>query len=431
MKKRNFIRIICIVLCVAFMCAAFVGCGNKKGKTLMSIGKHTISVNMYELFMTRYKANLAYAGSNVTSDAFWNTIADKETQSTYDTYFQSKVFESCKTYLVVLYLFEEEGLKLSDAVVKEIDKKLKEFVEYDGDGSKNAFNSLIADYGVNYNILREVYLLEAKYDALITHYYGKDASQISPEVKNDFLRDNYYCFKQCFLPYYYYVYETDKDGNVVYYNKNTNQYAYDTENGERKTDDDGKYIKDKFGNDVYYKEDGSVAYDEKNGMRVEIDENKDDKCDTEYYDKDKQNEILKQAEELTKQAQDMNMSLSLFGALIDEYSSADDKFEYLQSSTSYAYDYVANIAKALGKAKEGDVVMVESEYGCHIIMKCEPEDNAYEKDEYKGVFSEFSSYIMKQLLEERCKPHYDKIKIDDKVMALVPSFKEVNTNYYY
>jgi formylmethanofuran dehydrogenase subunit D len=135
--------------------------------------------------------------------------------------------------------------------------------------------------------------------------------------------------------------------------------------------------------------------------------------------------------ELTKQAQDMNMSLSLFGALIDEYSSADDKFEYLQSSTSYAYDYVANIAKALGKAKEGDVVMVESEYGCHIIMKCEPEDNAYEKDEYKGVFSEFSSYIMKQLLEERCKPHYDKIKIDDKVMALVPSFKEVNTNYYY
>jgi hypothetical protein len=59
------------------ICAVFSGCGSKKGKTLMSIGKHTISVNMYELFMTRYKANLAYAGSNVTSDAFWNTIADK------------------------------------------------------------------------------------------------------------------------------------------------------------------------------------------------------------------------------------------------------------------------------------------------------------------------------------------------------------------
>ena len=73
------------------------------------------------------------------------------------------------------------------AKLEEIETDLNELIRTDGDGSKTKLNSVLANYGVNYKMLKEYYVMKAKFSAVQDHIY----STMGPNVKGDYLKENY------------------------------------------------------------------------------------------------------------------------------------------------------------------------------------------------------------------------------------------------
>ena len=162
-ENKQMKKIFIVALAFVIVAMSLTGCSSK-GKTLMSLDGSEISVNMFQLFLSRQKGMLCSSygyGTKALADSFWDTVMDVS-GTTYNDYYTELVLENTKTYLAALKLFDEKGLKLPDSYVDEIDAELDRLVEQDGSGSKSKFNSVLAEFGVNYNILREAYIIEAK-----------------------------------------------------------------------------------------------------------------------------------------------------------------------------------------------------------------------------------------------------------------------------
>ncbi|MBQ5362660.1 MAG: hypothetical protein IIU63_04860, partial [Clostridia bacterium] len=254
--KHFRLKLLVLLLALSLCLPLLAGCSGKSGKTLIEIEGVKVSVNVYELLLSRMKGALARAqGTAIETNDFWTTVVDTE-NTTYEEYLRDAILENAKTYAVGTYLHDKVyGLKLPKATMDAIDAELADFIEYDGDGSKAAFNRVLSEFGVNYNILREVYVMEAKIDALKVHLYGANASKIADTVKDEYCQEHFVRFKQVFLASYYYVCETDANGDDIYYTDNSlgnKIICYDKENGVTKTDKDGNVIKDKDGYEVYF-----------------------------------------------------------------------------------------------------------------------------------------------------------------------------------
>jgi hypothetical protein len=244
--KKAILRLCALLLVALLLLPTLASCGARTGKAMLTLEKDgikvSISVNVYELLLTRMKGTLAFYGYTAngvkpTDRAFWD-YTDKFNGTdlqTIDEYYRGQIYNNCRTFLVALYLFEREGLSLTAAEQAKIRERLDELVLSDGGGSKTKLNAVLSSYGVNYDILKEVYTIEAKIKALQNHLYGESASKLGPEIKNEYLEKNYVHFRQVFLAAYHYVYETDKNGDDIYYyadgDKKGHVY-YDIYNGE-------------------------------------------------------------------------------------------------------------------------------------------------------------------------------------------------------
>lgn len=205
-------NIISVFLSLVLLVSFLVSCSGT-GETLMTYEDKTLSVSTYEFLLTRMKGTLASYGYDVSDDDFWNSIISSDGM-TYDDYFRTTMLKQACYYLIAEVLFDEEGLTLSDEKIAEIDKKMDKLVE--NAGSKFKLNSELSMCGVNYNMLREIYITEAKVAALKEHFYGKDGEKIDSEIKEEFLNANYVSFKQVFLAGYAYETETDAKGDTVF-----------------------------------------------------------------------------------------------------------------------------------------------------------------------------------------------------------------------
>ena len=437
MKKRTVKLLVLLLTCTLCM-GMLAGCSGKHGKTLLSLEGSKLSVNVYELMLTRMKGALAKQQYQVDSNAFWTTVVDKD-GSTYEDFFRLTVLENAKTYVVGEYLFDEVyGLTLPKETVDAIDAELAEFVEYDGDGSKTALNKVLAEYGVNYDILRDAYIIEAKIAALKVHLYGENASKIAANVQEEYYQENYLCFKQIFLASYYYQVEQDKNGDDIYFIKNSLGnlvICYDTENGTTKTDEFGKVIKDKDGYDVYFTEDGKIAYDkekgttsyifDKNGQPIVMD-----------YTKAELAEIEKKAKEAKDKIPDgefaaFEMLMEAQGEDQDAQTYENGYFLYNDPDNYASYPYLQDIVRELDKMEVGQTALVSSDYGYHVIMKYPLPEGAYAEDENKDWFEGFEEGLIDTMFMTLCEPYMSKVEVDTDLLATVPPMKELGTNFYY
>ena len=271
MKKILF-RALALILVIMMLVAPLSSCS--KGQAMLTLkadGKtYSISVNLYELMLSAMKGTLAAYGYtnngySPSQNSFWDIMDtyDGTIMETSDSYYRKRVLENCKTYLVSLYLFDKYGLELSETVKKEIDDTMNELILTDGEGSKTKLNSVLAEYGVNYKMLKEYYTIKAKFTAVQDHIFATTGSNL----KNDYLNENYVHFYQIFLANYKYVYETDAKGDTIYYNTATNQPLYKaTEYKEV----------DSKGNIIYYTDAtrDHFSYDKENGKpSYKIDQN--------------------------------------------------------------------------------------------------------------------------------------------------------------
>lgn len=415
-----------------------VGC-KSRGKTLMTL-KHdgikvTFSVNAYQLMMSRIKATLGEI-QNVNSEDFWNSWIGSPAQ-TMDDYYREQILNSCKSYLIALYLFEKNGLELSDEELKEVDLIMDEFIKSDGGGSKSKLNSVLAQYGVNYNILKDVYIMQAKIEKLQLHLYGENASLIGDDIKTAYLKENYVHYKQIFLPFTKFVYETDANGDFVYYCKDENgtinekKICYDTGNGEpsNKTDKNGEII-------YYLPNSEKIAYNNVDGVRKIL-------LDEDGYQKT----VALTADELTAlKAEKDALITELQGSsnakfetvmnreneerdLIDKYS---DGYYIYRSEYSGASVYLNDTIKELDRMADGDITVIESDHGYFILKKYAYTEKAYDLQVNQNSWlANFNDLIITKLFTELCQPYYSLIKVNEKVYASAPSMKEVAINYFY
>ena len=163
-------RFTLLFLAVLLLCLPLAGCASN-GKALLTLTKDgktaTVSVNLYELMLSRIKGSLA--GNGVTSGgysptdaSFWNTVGlfgDSTESQTLAEFYSSMILENCKTYVAAEWLFQSEGLTLSDSAVADVDQRMTDLVN--SYGTKTKLNAVLSDFGVNYTMLRDAYLLEA------------------------------------------------------------------------------------------------------------------------------------------------------------------------------------------------------------------------------------------------------------------------------
>ena len=192
-NKKIAVKLLCVILSCMMLLSVMTACASS---TLMELGEVKISANIYEFLLSRMKGSLYKMGYDVNSEDFWNTVFSINGM-TYEEYFKTSVLEQTYTYIVSEFLFEKEGLTLPKESEEAIDTLMDKLVERAG--SKNKLNAELANYGVNYNMLKEIYTIEAKMVYLKEYYYGENAEKISKEDKDAYYNENYVSFKQILL----------------------------------------------------------------------------------------------------------------------------------------------------------------------------------------------------------------------------------------
>jgi len=421
----------CTALCLLASCT--------QGKTMLTFRDKKLSVNVYEFLLSRMKGTLGYYGYDVTSDSFWRTVVSSD-GTTYDDYFREEILRETKHYIIADQLFDDYGLTLSAEQEKKIDDLL--LSHQTKAGSRAALNEKLLAFGVNYDILREIYVMESKISTLKNHLYGENAEKVLPETKDKFLNDNYVCFEQIFIPAYYYVTDLDRFNDKVYYtDEKHTAIAYDKVNGKIATDETGKIATDIFGDPEYYTDEGRIAYDRQNGVIgyvYEKDANgkyTDDKVIA-YHDEKTKAQLYVTAQEY---ATVCNGDFEKFEQYSSEYGQDDTSGRiYLFASAGYyaslnsSAGYFDDIAKELADMDVGECRVVTSDYGYHVLQKNDNAKGAYDDAELKETyFSDFSDNLIEYLWGSLCQKYIGDVAVDEKALSEAPDMKQVGANLVY
>ena len=453
--KHTLLRTAAALLALVLLLLSAVSCSGR-GKALMTLKKDgvsvSLSINEYELMLSRMKGSLSFYGvtkngATALEDAFWE-VQDKfdgENFQTHDEYYRATILENAKAYLAAAYLFEKNGLSLSETQRQEIADAMTELLRVDGDGSKTKLNSVLANYGMNYAMLEDFYELEQKMTVLKSHLYGENAEKVGDVVKTEYMNDHYVHFKQIFLASYLYVCETDKNGDVIYYRTeegSTNRIYYDADNGEARKLEDGSLEKDKNGDVIYYvkgSDYGHIAYNVKGKTTYVA-----TKDGSDYEKREMTADELKALESRANTLLDevKGLSSTAFEAkILEESDDTADNSEYgdgyyLRRDLDYtasgeSYAYLDSIVEKLDTMQEGEVTMVKSNFGYHIVKKYAHTEKAYENEANEAWFENFNARLIDELFLAECQALYADIKIDEAILAKAPSMKEVAPNYNY
>ncbi len=455
--KKLILRI--SALCLALLlCIPLFSC-SKKGKTLLTLKKDgvkvTFTVKEYELMLSRVKGALAASQFSVSDPAFWQQSDkyDGETFQTLNDYYKESILDNCRTYLVALYLFERDGLELSSAAIQSVEDKMNELVRVDGQGSKTKLNALLSTYGINYDVLKDAYLMQEKIAAWKDYKYGANAEQLGKNIKEEYLIENYAHFQQIFLPAYTYVYETDENGDDIYYyddqSDTPGHICYDLHNGVAAVDENNNPILDENGDQIYYvkNSDGKkIAYNKVKGERT-FAKNTNGTYKIQALDFDGLEVLSEKVTELMEQL-DGSTYAEFEEVMRKEIESANEDHPgdsqipdyldgfYIKKALDYSSAgedtaYLDEIVEKLESMEDGEIALVKSTEGYHIIKKYPHTENAYSMEENADWFSDFNDLLIEKLFNEECRSYFGYIKLNERQWKKTPDMADVGINYYY
>ena len=233
---------------------------------------------------------------------------------------------------------------------------------------------------------------------------------------------------------------------MIYYyteGENKDRICYDKDNGVTGIEENGDVIKDQNGDTVYFVKDTDgkkIAYNPAVGepAYVMTDDGSDYK--TAPKTEDELKALATRAEELYNSMK--NATAAEFElAIPKESDDTADKSEYsdgyyLKRNTDYTasgadYEYLEQIVTALEGMQDGEVTMVKSNFGYHIVMKYAHTEKAYEKESNQTWFESFYTDLVESLFLDECQKLYADISVNEKILATAPTMKEVAINYLY
>lgn len=209
-KFKKIVALLIAVICVFSLTAC------ARGATVMSYKEYTVNEAYYTYWLSRFKASFIDGYSDVEdTDEYYDSVItdDGRTANEVMTELSDSII---KNYLVCEYLCDYYGLKLTKNILSQIDKELDAIVEGVADGSKNAFNGIAAQYGINLKMLRDIYIIETK-SQLFYEFYASNyiTPSITDSVREAFLRDDYTRADFIYISTEY-AFRYDNQGNLDY-----------------------------------------------------------------------------------------------------------------------------------------------------------------------------------------------------------------------
>ena len=420
------------------------------GKTLIEAGKEEISVNVFELYLSRMKGSLAEAGYAVGDENYWNTYISTDHTTTADHY-TAQVLEGLKHIAAAMILYEEYGLKLPDETVDEIDAWIEELIEVDGEGSKATLNSILSAYGANVTVLRDASILEAKLAQLKAHLYGEGGSLIADTAIEEYYKATYYRGYQMQIANYYYDHEKDADGVAVRYTDDTyKKVAYVSKSTLDSLDEaqrakyvtvprEGAYA-EKFGSAygdtlTLYREGETevVAYDKDKGViRYHLDGNG-NMTIVEYSEAEMQARY-ERAKSIAAECVNDEAKFLLYASELSDNSDFNETYApngmYFALGTYSTDNVFGTFSTTLAQMEVGTTRVVSSSAGYYVLMRVELDTAAWQNDANARWFTTLRGMALEHMLQKRTTEYLDRVTVDEELLAGV-SIKGVGSNVRY
>ena len=437
--KKITLALLALLLALSFVLS---GC-SAHGVTLITAGDNQISVNVFQLYLSRMKWSLYATGENVNNPNYWNQYITLDGK-TYNEHYTSQVLEGLKQISAALYLYDELGLSLSAEDEALIDELIETFIEVEGEGSETKLNSILAAYGANTTVLRDSYVIEAKLNQLKAELYGKNGSKLTSVVMEEFYRQSYYRGYQLSVANYYYDHEKDAEGNAVYYQTKTAndgtvsltaKIAYDTENGVATEE------KDKNGDTVYRlrKDDdtlGGIAYNKRTGSVKYLFDSEGEYIEKFYTTE----EMQARYENLEKIAKDClhNEQLFLEYAEFSDSSAFNETYApngmYFPLNGYMGDELFKTFAAELVKLEVGELAVVEytsaGKTHYYLLMRAELDNGAWSVEENSRWFQTMVNDTMEYMLQQKCQDYMQYVSVDENVLVGV-DITMISANKYY
>ena len=326
MKRIKFASVFLIISMMLCSCGSqTIG----KGASVMEYGDTEISEGAYKYLFASVKQYYVDTFSDIND----NTDYWQETSPTGKTYAQvidEEIRKAVTAIVISAQLYDDSGYELSDSDIQTIDDTLDSVIQ--DFGGRSALNLALADYKLDDKSLREVYILQYKYEYMISE---SPLSSVSESNVEKFYNENYVNVKFIFF-------DTEND------------YVYD-ENGRKIVGSDGKY------------------------QSVEL---------SEEQKKDK----IKKAEELYEKlvsgdANDFDTEYS---------SQKEFDFSYYPNGMYFCRDNyqslgISTVALAAFDMKTDEIKLITDDNAAYIVKKCELPERAYENDSDSIQFTDLTN----------------------------------------
>ncbi|MBR2460874.1 MAG: hypothetical protein IKB34_06570 [Clostridia bacterium] len=205
-------RMLAVALTLALLLGSLVGCGVLKGDDAIVYGDYSITEVMYQYWVRKYKTLFLYIYNNsVDTESFWTTEIEED--YTYEDFIVDYICAFAKQVLVSMQLFDEHGLSFTAEQKQGVEDRINELIE--SYGGKNVLNEELGEMGLNIKTLEKIYYEEAKLDAVIEYFFGKNGVlEVNDNDREAYYKDNYYCAKWIYI-YTEVKLKTDDKGNFI------------------------------------------------------------------------------------------------------------------------------------------------------------------------------------------------------------------------
>jgi hypothetical protein len=197
-----------------------------------------------------------------------------------------------------------------------------------------------------------------------------------------------------------------------------------------------QFVTDKNGDMIFYKDDGRIAYDSKNGYPNPVLDASGNVVTTKLT----ADELIRLSDkaQLIMEDEAKEGDYKLFDALVEKYTEDEGMTKYpngyyLTATSNYDSP---EVVEALFEMEEGEIRKVDSQYGMHIVMKYELDEGGYADEKNADFFRTsdgslaFMSTLKNIMLEQYVEKYKADIVVDEKLLSSV-SMKTVGANYNY
>ena len=325
------------------------------GPAVLSYKDSVITENEFIYYLATYKASFLNTYKDFQDKASFYSAPLGDTGLTGEEFIFESILRNVKMSLVCDALADEYGLTVSDSTVQVIDEYLDDFIyEYAG-GSKTQFNQALSQYGINVNMLRDIYLRDELGSALYTYLYGENGTiGFTDADRSAYLEENYVRVRHIYVNNSY-TYAVDEDGVVM-------------------TNTDGTYK--------------TVALE---GEALEA-----------------KNAVIAQIDSALAAGE-------AFDAVYAAYS--EDQLYKNGYYITRNMNFVSDVVVSAFDLEIGKYVKLESDVGTHYIMRLEMDEKPWENEDNADFFADYDMNVSSQLFSDYIESLIGEVVVNEEILS--------------